>query len=98
MDKERQISEGIKTLKVTLGSLSQRGRRYHRSAAEDDLQRLRALEGLCGHCERVMVKVVKVDRRMRTAIDCQAGYSPLDLYYNTPMVEEADCPGFTPRE
>lgn len=95
MVREREVQEGRKVLRELLERRSRRHPRFHTSAAEDAFARLRALDGICGSCQNVKISVYYKDGKRVVGVNCKAGHSPLKLYYNTPIGEEADCPDWT---
>ena len=97
MEREQEIVAAKKVLRRFLSLKSKRhirGARIHRQAAEDNHNRLRALDGLCGQCVSLRLKFRRVDAKDVVAVLCNKQYSPLDLYDKTLMGQEAACYGF----
>lgn len=65
---------------------------------EDNANRLRALNGICGQCEHLTTKFKKRDGKTRVILKCDAKKSPLALYQKTEIGELPDCPSYTPLE
>lgn len=97
MARERDIERGKRVIKNLLRRRSGRNPRFHRGAAEENLHRLWALEGICGNCQDVKIKIFPKDGKKVTDVDCKAGHSPMDMYFKTSMGEDPDCPDFSPR-
>lgn len=98
METERQIEKGKEVIRSILRRHGGKKRhRVHLEAAEDNVHRLRALEGICGNCKNVKVEIVRRDGKDTTSVYCRAGHSPLELYYDTPLGEYPGCIDFTTR-
>ncbi len=61
------------------------------------MQRLRALEGICGECSNVELQFDHNQGKDRVGIRCTVGYSPIVLYENTPLGGQASCDGYDKR-
>jgi len=97
MSKEAQIESGIEAVKTLLRRHGKKGHRIHMEAAEDNMNRLRALEGICGKCKNINVEIIPRDGKKTATIRCKKGHSPLNLYYDTPLGETPNCQDYTPR-
>lgn len=62
------------------------------------VQRLRALDGICSNCVFFKVENTRSGGLNTVKLQCDLGYSPLNLYFNTPLGQEADCSGFSPND
>ena len=65
--------------------------RMHTEAAEDNQNRLRALDGICGKCEFLDLKFLHFDGKDRVVLGCKKGHLPVALYGKTPLGEQAFC-------
>ena len=95
MESEQQVSRAKGVLHHYLGLYWKRGSRIHDQAAEENAQRLRALEDLCGQCTNLELKFRRMDGKSVVKLRCNKGYDPLELYEKTPLGKPASCPGFT---
>lgn len=91
---DSEIRQGVKTIKCGFAGLGKRGSNVSRSETEDNRQRLRALEGVCGECKKF---TIRYDARNRVMLDCLKGNSPIDLYRNTELGRLAACLDFDGR-
>lgn len=68
--------------------------RIHKESMVDTVARMRALEGICGSCTNLVLEKTR-DYVGKPAVQlrCLAKYSPLELYRNTKLGQEANCPG-----
>lgn len=69
--------------------------RTHSNAMQDNVDRRRALEGLCGRCPALIIDFNETDGKQSVSLRCLKGFKPLMLYYNTPIGKEAKCKGFS---
>ena len=91
MERDRQISRAKAVLRDLMGRYVKPHNRIHKQAAEDNAERLRALDGICGKCEFLELKFPHLDGKNRVVLDCTKGHSPVALYGKTPMGEQAFC-------
>ena len=66
-------------------------------AFEDNINRLRALEGLCGQCVNLRLRFGRVDGKNVVDVLCNKNHNPVNLYDNTLMGQEAICADFDKR-
>lgn len=97
METEQRIATAKEVLHRLQGRYSKPHSRIHDDAALDNANKLRALEGLCGGCTNLKLKFVHRDGKDRVFLGSRPGYSPLTLYENTPIGEEAFCNGYAKR-
>jgi hypothetical protein len=97
MEIEQRIGEAKYVIHDLLQTFGKRHTRIHKDAAGGNTQRLRALEGLCGQCQFVEVDIRRINGKMGVGIGCDKGLSPIKLYENTPLGEEASCEPFRKR-
>ena len=97
METERQIAAAKEAVHRLQGRISKPHHRLHSNAASDNVNRLRALEGLCGECVNLELKFARRDGKDVVILGCSQGYSPVALYGNTPLGEEASCDGYEKR-
>jgi len=93
MEREQRIADAKEVLHRLLGRYSKPHSRIHDDAALDNVNRLRALEGLCGECANLKIGFARRDGKDRVALGCSKGCSPSALYGNTPLGEQASCDG-----
>ena len=93
MEREQRIATAKETVHRLLGRYSKPHSRIHDDAALDNVNKLRALEGLCGECDNLKLEFPRKDGKDRVFLDCSKGHSPLALYENTPLGEQASCDG-----
>ena len=69
--------------------------RMHDGAMADTVNRMRALEGICGSCTNLFIEVTR-DRLGRETVQlrCRVEHSPLELYRATGLGQEPVCQGF----
>ena len=96
METEQRIFAAKETVHRLLRRYSRPHHRIHEVAALDNVNRLRALEGLCGDggCANLKLEFVHRDGKDRVVLGCSEGYYPSVLYENTPLGEEASCDGY----
>lgn len=97
METEQRIAAAKETVHRLLRRYSKPHHRIHEVAALDNVNRLRALEGLCGECDNLELKFVRRDGKDRVVLGCSEGYYPSALYENTQLGEEASCDGYAKR-
>lgn len=99
MEREADILKAKSRMRDLLSRRGiKRGIRIHQQAAEDTLQRLRSLEGICGNCENMRLEFFTADNKNMVEVHCCRGHKPLKLYADTLFGQEADCPDLVPRE
>jgi hypothetical protein len=94
MERERQITRAKQVLRNLMGDFIKPHPRMHTEAAEDNVNRLRALEGICGSCSNLDPRFSHIHGRDRVVLNCTKKHIPLALYRETPMGEEAVCRDF----
>lgn len=99
MEKEADILRAKATMRDLLSRRGvKRGVRIHQQAAEDTLQRLRSLEGICGNCQNMQLEFFRADDKDMVEVHCCKGHRPHRLYGDTPFGQKPDCPDFAPGE
>jgi hypothetical protein len=91
MEREKQIIKAKQVLRDLSAGFVRRHKRMHDQAAEDNINRLRALEGICGNCQNLIIRFPQRDGRNRVTLECKKGHFPGHLYGETPMGKEAVC-------
>lgn len=76
-------------------NIGHRHPRIHQATALDNVNRERALKGICGQCINLTIKVKRVDGKDKIALMCKQGRSPLSLYRDTALGETANCASFS---
>lgn len=99
MESEARIIEAKRRIRKLANDIgSKRGARIHQIAWEDNENRRRSLEGLCGGCDNMRIELFSSNGRDRVKIVCTTGNNPAKLYYNTPLGTSAECGDHTPPE
>lgn len=73
---------------------SRRNQRLHGNQQEKNVQQMRALEGLCGNCTNLKPLLSQASPNASVELRCSANLSPVNLYRNTPLGQEAICEKF----
>lgn len=94
MTHESLQQAAIGVLKKDMGRVGKAGSRIHLDTAGDNAQRLRAINGVCGHCVNFKIEIIYQDCKERAVLRCTKGFSPLALYRKTELGQEARCTGF----
>lgn len=89
------LREASSALRKNMGKVGKPGSRIHNQAAEENVHRLRALEGICGSCNSLVVEIDRQDNRSVVRLRCASGLDPLELYRGTPFGAEARCARFS---
>ena len=97
MESEKRISEAKRKIRNFNSRRERRGRRVHENVYEDNKDRLRALDGICGDCANFKLGFKHFDGKDRILLRCKKNNSPLQLYRDTPFGQLATCQDFTPR-
>lgn len=97
MESESRISRAKQLLRRFNFQRGKRGRRVHEYVYEDNGDRLRALDGICGHCRYLKLQFKHIDGKETAILFCKKNHNPLQLYQNTPLGHSANCPGFVPK-
>ena len=98
METEQQVSKAKDVVRDLLARLSKPHHRIHGETAEDNVQRLRALEGLCGGCANLNLRFGRKDGKNIATLGCEKGFSPVALYGGTPLGEKAVCKEYNKAE
>ncbi len=96
MEREVDIERAKRRIRKLLGIQSRKKKRFHRSAAERALHRLRSLEGQCGNCESMWLRFFTSEDKKLVDVHCSDGHNPTNLYRNVDLGHEADCSDFKP--
>lgn len=98
METEKRITQAKEVIRHLLARTSRPHKRFHDSAASDNVNRLRALEGLCGHCVNLEIEFRHRDGKKVVILNCsKEGRFPSALYDGTPYGKEAHCDDFEKR-
>jgi hypothetical protein len=98
MEREQDIARARKVLNGFLYRPKRGKSRIHEEALEMANERLRALNGICGICENLILNIFYQDGKDVVATKCKANNSPVELYMNTPLGQVPVCPDFTSSE
>ena len=91
MERDRQVSRAKAVLRDLMRRYGKPHHRIHKQAADDNQNRLRALDGICGKCVNLELKFPHLDGKNRVVLECKKGHNPVALYGKTPMGEQAFC-------
>lgn len=95
METEGRISAAKEVVRQLFGRYGKPHQRIHKDAAMDNVNRMRALEGLCGHCANLKLRFGRRDGKEIVTLGCAKGQFPLEIYENTPIGDEAFCHQFS---
>jgi len=98
MESEKRIAAAKDVVRHLQTRYSKPHHRIHGDAAQDNANRLRALEGLCGKCPNLELRFGRKDGKEIVALGCSKVYTPISLYENTPLGTTASCPGYSKRK
>lgn len=96
MAKERDIRRANKVLRAFRSRIGKRNSRIHRDTMRRNLQRQGALDGLCGDCDILKIRIKGRGVAKRVELNCTEN-TPVELYAEVPLEQEPDCSGYTPR-
>lgn len=96
METEKRVTQAKEVMRDLLARYTKRHHRIHGQTALDNVNRLRALEGLCGHCTNLELKFGRRDGKEIVTLGCARGHSPVGLYEST-FGENASCPDYDER-
>ena len=86
----QEVKEGLSVCRDFARSASKRGNRIHKDTLDDNKQRMRALEGICGDCPNLRIEYRR--RLYREVImRCEARQSPIIIYKNTDLGQVPNC-------
>ena len=94
MERDRQISKAKGVIRSLMGRYDKPHHRIHKQAADDNVNRLRALDGICGRCINLELTFSHIDGKDRVVVKCSKKHIPSALYWKTPPGEEAVCKDF----
>lgn len=99
MEREAAILRAKATMKGLLSRRGvKRGMRIHQQAADNMMQRLRSLDGICGDCKNMRLEFFTAQGKKLVDVLCSRGHDPVEVYADTPFGQEADCPDLNPRD
>ncbi len=68
--------------------------RTHDGSMEDTVNRMRAIDGICGSCDNLKLETTRdFIGRQTVSLRCLSKYSPLGLYRKTGLGQKPDCLG-----
>lgn len=73
---------------------SKRHVRIHIESTDDNANRLRALEGICGDCQHLLIEPNLTGTRKGVGLRCTEGISPLNLFRDTELGEIPQCDSY----
>ncbi|MFV1917458.1 MAG: hypothetical protein ACC618_03200 [Patescibacteria group bacterium] len=97
MSKERDIHRANKVLRKFRSRIGSRRSRIHKDTMESNLQKQNALDGLCGDCKNLKIKIRGGGVARSVELYCTKKHIPVELYAGVPLGQKADCPDSTPR-
>jgi len=92
------VAEARQILRKGQWGATKRGSRTHESAEQDNADRLRAIDNLCGGCEYLRLVEFRQDGKQCVKVGCQKRESPLGIAKNTNLGEEFSCPDFAKKQ
>lgn len=97
MAKERDVRRANKVLRDFRSRIGNRRSRIHKEAMWSNMQRQRALDGLCGDCKNLKIRIRGRGIARGVQLYCTKKHLPVELYAGVPLGRKADCPDYTPR-
>jgi len=91
---QKEVNQAASVLRKAQGHAGKRGSRRHDDAHEDNVHRLRALEGICGRCLNLSAEHFQQHGKEVVRLRCQRQLSPLELYRKTALGTQAQCTKF----
>ncbi len=88
------VKEAKRVIRNIQSLVDKRHRRVHMDALEDNSNRLRAINGLCGDCVNLRAYKKFQQGKERISLHCEVFHNPMDLYRNTELGQKAECPDF----
>ncbi|MEK7112572.1 MAG: hypothetical protein AAB875_04540 [Patescibacteria group bacterium] len=95
METEQRIDQAKEVVRQLFGRYGRPHHRIHENAAMDNVNRMRALEGLCGHCINIELRFGRRDGKEVVTLGCTKGQFPSAVYDNILFGEEAFCRHFS---
>lgn len=95
MESELQISKARKVIRSLFRQSQKHNARMHKYALEDNNDRLRALDGVCGQCVNLGLNFRSMDGKEVVRLLCRKDHNPMILYQQTPFGQPASCDDFT---
>ncbi len=96
MANERDIRRAGKVLRGFRSRIGKRNSRIHRDTMWRNVQRQRALDGLCGDCNDLKIRIKGRGVAKGVELNCPEN-TPVELYTRVPLGQKADCSDYTPR-
>ena len=99
MERNRDIADARTRLESYMRMRTKRRSRIHKDSAEIALAQQRALNHpACRDCEFLEISHIKSFAGHKTSkVSCQLeGNDPINLYFEQPLGEPAECPDFSP--
>lgn len=97
MESEARIAQAKEVLHHLLKLHGEPHSRIHEETAEENAARLRALEGICGHCAVLRLDFFHHDGKNRIAVRCRKGFSPVNIHSDVNIGRGHSCSGFGER-
>lgn len=95
MATRQEINMAISALKQHQQDFGRRHSRIHVNTADDNFHRKRALDGICGSCNALIIEINSPGRYKEVKLRCREGAIPLDLYRKTELGQTPVCDTFT---
>lgn len=92
MERIQQINEAKRRLRKQNTRIGKKGNRMHPGRMQDNADRSRALDGVCGSCENLILKFDYIAGSDSVSLMCRANSDPLDLYRQTDIFDTPECP------
>ena len=92
METEQRIAKAREVVSRQFGRFGNPHQGIHVGTAIDNhVSKMRALEGLCGHCTNLELTFGGGNGKEEVALGCTEKQFPSAVYENTPIGEEAFC-------
>lgn len=99
MEREADILKAKSRMRDLLSRRGvKKGVRIHQQAADNMMQRLRSLDGICGDCKNMQLEFFTSEGKKLVDVLCLSGHDPVQVYANTPLGQQAECPDLIPRD
>jgi len=86
-----EITTAKEKVRAFLNRRDKRRERLHDDTLEKNVQKLRALEGICGSCKHIIINIHPRGRKDFIGVACRKGNSPVELYVNHPIGTTPNC-------
>jgi hypothetical protein len=97
METQKNIQSAQEVIRKMQSAAGKKGSRVHQESLETNTLKARALNGLCGNCLNLTLCFYgKSDSPYSSvSLGCIRRHSPVEMYRNTPLGQEATCDDFS---